>query len=220
MRVYFVRHGESASNAAREALSSIDPHAGDRLTDLGWEQARKLGQRLDGEGLTHIVTSTMRRARETGRGINETLGLPLETHPDIHEVRQPDEFYRVLGPARTKVSAAVRMAEHDDDPAYAFGNAESFNDVLARVRSIKRYLERTKPDQRMLVVRHGNFLRFFLGDSLYRDEFRPRHFLQLWNLKAANTGITIFDYEPVRQTGDGYDVGGWRLVTWMDQHHL
>ena len=35
----------------------------------------------------------MRRAQETAQGIAEVLGLPIETDPDLHELRQSDAFY-------------------------------------------------------------------------------------------------------------------------------
>ena len=48
-----------------------------------------------------IVASTMRRAQETAQGINEVLGLPIETDPDLHELAQSDAFYGAGGNSAT-----------------------------------------------------------------------------------------------------------------------
>ena len=44
-----------------------------------------------------IVASTMRRAQQTAQGINEVLGLEIETDPDLHELKQSDAFYASRG---------------------------------------------------------------------------------------------------------------------------
>ena len=74
MKLHLVRHGESLANEADKAKRPR-PDDWDALSEHGWEQARGLGRRLEGEGIELIVASTMRRAQETAQGINERLGL-------------------------------------------------------------------------------------------------------------------------------------------------
>src|SRR5215210_3038375 len=88
LRLHFVRHGESLANEADKA---------GRVRPADWDQARGLGRRLAGERIEVIVASTMRRAQETAQGINEVLGLEIETDPDLHELRQSDAFYSARG---------------------------------------------------------------------------------------------------------------------------
>ena len=99
LRLHFVRHGESLANEADKA-GRERPADWDGLSGRGWEQARGLGRRLEGHGIELIVASTMRRAQETARGINEVLGLPVETDPDLHELKQSDAFYGSRGDFR------------------------------------------------------------------------------------------------------------------------
>ena len=76
-RALFLRHGESAHNAHRGA----DPLAeedGDRLTELGRRQAETAGEALRGRGITHLLSSHMRRARETAEVVGAATGLELE----------------------------------------------------------------------------------------------------------------------------------------------
>jgi probable phosphoglycerate mutase len=213
--VYFVRHGESVANLSdRDGVPR--PGDADRLSDFGWEQARGLGRRLQGEGLELIVASPMRRAQETAQGIAEVLDLPIETDEDLFEVRQSDAFYAAspdygdTGTLKWMPTAPVDHAEP---------GAESFADVVARVKRVMDRLARQAAERRVVAVSHHNFLHFFLGVTLFGDEFTPAMLLGLFQAGHANTGITIFEKVASRPF-DGLDLPGWVLTTWNDRAHL
>src|SRR3712207_6626470 len=121
-----VRHGESLANAADRARRPR-PADWDALSDRGWEQARGLGRRLEGHGIEVIVASTMRRAQETARGISDVLGLPVETDPDLHELRQSDAFYASRGDFGD--TATLNWMPHAPRD-FAEPGAESFDAML------------------------------------------------------------------------------------------
>jgi probable phosphoglycerate mutase len=213
LRVHFVRHGESLANAA-DRSGEPRPEDWDRLSDLGWEQARGLGRRLQGHDLELIVASTMTRAQETAQGIADVLELPIETDPDLHEYRQSDAFYATMPP----VAELGMLAWMPDGPRdHAEVGAESFDEVVARVHRARARLEE-RAGQRLVVVSHFNFMHFFLGVVLFGDAFGPEHLLPLHQAGHANTGITIF--EKRSRMLDGFDLSGWGLTTWNDQAHL
>jgi probable phosphoglycerate mutase len=128
--LYFVRHGESVANLS-DRNGSKRPDDADRLSELGWEQARGLGRRLQGEGLELIVASPMTRAQETAQGIAEVLRLPVETDEDLFEVRQSDAFYAAS--PHYGDTATLRWMP-TAEPSYAEPGAESFDEIVARVR--------------------------------------------------------------------------------------
>jgi probable phosphoglycerate mutase len=213
LTVHFVRHGESVGNAS-DRDGERRPDDWDRLSELGWEQARGLGRRLQGHDLELIVASTMTRAQETAQGIAEVLDLPIETDPDLHEYRQSDAFYATMPPvAELGMLSWMPHAPRD----HAEPGAESFDDAVARVRRAQEKLEE-RAGQRMVVVSHFNFLHFFLGVVLLGDAFGPEHLLPLHRAGHANTGITIFERRA--RMLDGFDLSGWSLTTWNDQAHL
>jgi broad specificity phosphatase PhoE len=142
-----VRHGESVANVfdRKRAVPEGDV---DRLSERGWEQARGLGRRLEGEGIEAIVASPMRRAEETAEGINEVLALPLSTDDELFEVRQSDAFYDNLPDAAEHATLAwMPTAPPDEAPA----GAESFAEILGRVRRARVRLEAAGAE-RLLVV--------------------------------------------------------------------
>jgi broad specificity phosphatase PhoE len=214
LTLYFTRHGESVANAADRARERRPPDA-DRLSERGWEQARGVGRRLQGEGLELIVCSDMRRARETAEGIAEVLDLPIEVEPELRELRQSDAFY-ASGPDFGDTATLNWMPQAPRD--HAEPGAESFNAMVARVQLVQDRMEQRAGDQRIVLVTHYGFLHFLLGRVLFRDEFGPEHLIPLWFAGHANTGISVFERRARRM--DGMDFSGWGLMTWNDQGHL
>jgi broad specificity phosphatase PhoE len=187
----------------------------DRLSERGWEQARGLGRRLEGEGIETIVASPMRRAQETAAGINELLDLPLATDDDLFEVRQSDAFYANLPHAAEHATLAwMPTAPREEAPA----GAESFAEILGRVVRVRERLEAAGAE-RILAVSHYGFLHFLLGLTMFGDDFGPEHLLGVYSLGHANTGISIFTRHEHRVL-DGIPFPGWALTTWNDRAHL
>ena len=214
--LYFVRHGESVANLS-DRNGSKRPDDADRLSEHGWEQARGLGRRLEGEGLELIVASPMQRAQETAQGIAEVLGLPIETDEDLYEVRQSDAFYAVLARLRRHRHPAL---DADGRPRPCGAGRR----VLQRHRR-PRAARAGAPggggaaERRVVAVSHHNFLHYFLGVTLFGDDFAPAMMPGLYQAGHANTGITIFE-KVARREMDGVDLPGWVLTTWNDRAHL
>jgi probable phosphoglycerate mutase len=214
MKLHLVRHGESLANEADRA-GRPRPADWDALSERGWEQARGLGRRLEGEGIELIVASTMRRAQETAQGINETLGLEIETDPDLHELKQSDAFYS-SGPDFGDTASLNWMPTSARD--FATDGAESFDEMCARVLRVRERMEARAGDRSILLVTHYGWMHFLLGLTLFRQDFGPEHLMGLWLAGHANTGITVFEHR--RRVMDGMDFSGWGLTTWNDQAHL
>jgi broad specificity phosphatase PhoE len=213
--LYFVRHGESVANVS-DREGTPRPADADRLSPHGWEQARELGRRLQGEGLELIVTSTMNRARETAQGIAEVLDLPVQEDPDLFEVRQSDAFY-AASPDFGDTGTLTWMPGAPRD--FAEPGAESFDDIVARVHRVQKRLAEIASEKRILAVSHHNFLHFFLGVVFFGDDFTPAMVPGLYQAGHANTGITIFE-QVSQRVMDGVNMPGWVLTTWNDRAHL
>jgi broad specificity phosphatase PhoE len=214
--IYFTRHGESLANVAdRELL--VGQGDTDQLSERGFQQARSVGERLRGEGLERILASPYTRAEQTAQAIADVLGgLPVETDDDLHEVRQSDA-YRAAAPdyAGTGYIRWMTGAE----PSYAEPGAESFAGIVARVDRVQARLASRTGAERLLCVSHWGFLHFFLGRTLFREEFAPAHLPALFRVHHANTGISVFDWRSGYLL-DGEVFDGWALKTWNDQAHL
>jgi probable phosphoglycerate mutase len=215
MRLIFVRHGQSASNAAVGAVD-LPGDSGDRLTELGRRQAREAAIALRDCGADRILASGMRRAQETAAPIAAELGLQVETDEGIHELRQRDDYGTLLPEQQKRWRWSEWMTDHADDPDYALEGAESFNVVRGRVRAFKSRLEQGDPDEVVLAVSHGIFQRFFLFDSILGDGFGPDMARRLWQIRTVNCGVSVFQLDPVRDPLDP-PVEGWLCLSWMSR---
>ena len=72
MKIFFARHGESQANLLHMISNRDLPH---RLTSKGHEQAHSLADSLTNSRITHIFTSPIPRAMETGSIVASRLGL-------------------------------------------------------------------------------------------------------------------------------------------------
>jgi 2,3-bisphosphoglycerate-dependent phosphoglycerate mutase len=145
------RHGESELSAA--GLVSGDPAEPRGLTEIGREQARRLGERLAGEPIDLCVTSEFVRVRQTADLALAGREVPRLVVPELNDVRfgefegQPFDVYRAWARER--------------DPTEATPGGESRAEVAARyVRGFRRVLER--PERTILLVAHGLPLRYTL----------------------------------------------------------
>jgi broad specificity phosphatase PhoE len=84
--IYFVRHGQASLGAKNY----------DKLSDLGWQQARWLGEHYRRRGLSfdRIIVGDMRRHKETLQGISE--GMELDLEPMIDPRLNEFKFFPVL----------------------------------------------------------------------------------------------------------------------------
>jgi 2,3-bisphosphoglycerate-dependent phosphoglycerate mutase len=93
MQLYFIRHGQSSNNALWSTTGCSANRVEDpELTEAGVKQAELAAAFLVGSSdasggvsLTHLYTSLMVRAVQTGVIISKRVGVPLTAWQDLHE---------------------------------------------------------------------------------------------------------------------------------------
>jgi probable phosphoglycerate mutase len=150
-RLYLIRHAD-VENPNKVLYGHLD---GFQLSALGRAQAAALGDRLQSEDLSRIVSSPLDRAVETAGLINERLARPavLESDPELREA----EFSRYLQglpywqvPLRRPLWF-VHKARRGLVPG-----DESIDKLGGRVLSVVRRLAREHPGETMAVVSHAD----------------------------------------------------------------
>lgn len=178
-RALFLRHGESAHNA-HTGTEQLAEDEGDRLTGRGREQARAAAAALAKEDVGELLSSPLRRARETAEIVGEALRLQPRQLPYAGELHA----------------------------------GESFDELLARVRTLRAELEAGALGKRPLIVSHGIFTRFFLLDSVLGAHFTAPMAGSIWRLGSHNCGLSVFARDEARDPS-GAEVPGWSCLTWM-----
>jgi broad specificity phosphatase PhoE len=214
MQVHFVRHGESVSNAAPGGMA-LPTIKGDRLTDLGREQAATVARYLGEVEATRVLTSPLRRARETADILGGRLGLPVEELDELQELRESDGYEELSLEDQRLRRWSVWMAAHGDDPDYSYRGGETFNEISTRVRRAQERLL-TLGDENVIAVSHGIFLRFFLMRTLLADGFGPSQVQRLWQLESINCGICSFEHRG-RELAANYELDPWTCLSWMER---
>jgi broad specificity phosphatase PhoE len=98
-RALLLRHGESVHNAARSG-EPVPHSGGDRLTGKGVEQAHVAGGALREHGITRLLSSPLRRARETAQAVGEALGLDPEEIDYTGELTAGETFEQAVARVR------------------------------------------------------------------------------------------------------------------------
>jgi len=209
---HFIRHGESASNA--EPGRDLPDAHGDRLTERGHAQAAEAARHLGGLRIDRLWSSPLRRAQETAAPIAAALGLEVEIHENLRELREADGHGELDGEQQRLRRWSNWMAAHPDDPDHAPPGAESFNAMLARVESIKAALL-AHPDERILAVSHGILLRFLFVHSFLERDFGPAQVPRMWQLRTVNCGLSAFQHRPLGDELAYPSPGEWLCLTWM-----
>lgn len=177
MRLYLIRHGETAYNAIQR-MQGWDEIP---LNDNGIAQAARLGQRLTEYPIEHIYSSDLRRTVMTSAVIAGYTGLPI-TYESLFRERNPGDL--------TGQDYTTCMEFFTDD-TFQPPNGECVKTFADRVRESFDWLvkEEGDTDRHVAVVTHGmvctGFVSICLGFDPLEDE----------NFHWPNTALTIADYK-------------------------
>jgi broad specificity phosphatase PhoE len=162
-QVYWIRHGQSTSNAGGAAP---DLPGKVRITDLGEMQAESVRDYFIAHNIEPdlIITSSYRRTKQTAAPTIRHFGLKGDA---VQEWPLTDEFHYLSPKASadlTQVQRKGKVTAYWDkaDPDYVDGGkgsgAESFNEFIGRARETKKRLEAMPDDEIVVVFGHGQFI--------------------------------------------------------------
>src|SRR5262249_20467875 len=148
--LWLIRHAESSWNALRRWQ--------------GWSGPRASARELAGAGLDAIVTSDLRRARETAAIVATALRVELTVDTRLRE-RDIGSWAGLTTPeiAGRWPDALARL--RDRDPELRPGGGESARDVQARVRAFLDDLAARPSPGRVALVTHGGVIRALGGTA-------------------------------------------------------
>jgi broad specificity phosphatase PhoE len=144
-RALFVRHGESVFSA--KALVNGDPGVACGLTDLGRQQARQLGERLEGEPIGLCVVTDFPRTHETADLVLGEREVPRLIVPELN-----DPFYGEFE-GRSLADYRAWAATHGPEDAPPGGGETRLAIASRYVEGFRILLKR--PELSLLVVCHS-----------------------------------------------------------------
>ena len=156
--VVLLRHGVTVHTTDRRFSGPGGDDPG--LTDEGWEQARRAAAAIAADGgYAAIVSSPLRRTRETASAVADALGLPVEIEESFREA--------MFGEWDGYTVDEVRERWPDDFEAWttSFFDAappggEALSAVRERVEKALLALVEAHPGEKVVVVSHVNPIKF------------------------------------------------------------
>ena len=182
--IYFVRHGESEANAFLRdgGVWSFDKHNDSPLTERGRGQARDTAEKLKNKNIDIVVTSGMKRAKETADIING----------GYHDA--PVVEYDGLNERWDKRDGARETHEDEWQKAFEFGydaeeGIERLEDFRDRVVGAMEQIREKYGDDDILIVAHegmSHVLRRYFGGGLWEGNIRME--------RMGNGEVVEFDF--------------------------
>jgi broad specificity phosphatase PhoE len=188
MRLFvFVRHAESAANAA-QVLNS-DPYHRTALTSRGRAQARKLGAQIANLEIDLAFCTRFMRTRQTVELALRDRDIPLLVEPGLDEVR--------AGVFDGAPIRAYWTRKEQHAPSERFPHGESLDEAVRRhVDSLHRLLARTEAVT--LIVAHELALRDIVTAAADASPRKPESGI-------ASAVPYLFDERAVRRAAECLD---------------
>ena len=183
MDLLLIRHAEPVRIGPGSGSTPADP----QLTDRGRAQADRLAGWLALDSLDAVVSSPLRRARETAEPVGRAVGLDVEVVDELMEYDAQSDFYIPVEELReTRDHHWTAMIEGRWDEV----GGEPPDKFRARiVPCVDAIIERF-PGGRVAAVCHGGVINVYLAALLGLDRhlwFHPEY-TSISRIAAARTG--------------------------------
>ncbi len=213
MEVYFIRHGQTEGNRLHRHQFPETP-----LNELGHRQAAVVSDLVPAFGPTHLVTSTLTRARQTTAAIARTTKLEPVEHGALIEIQRPPHIQGLHYAHPKSIWYLVRWLLTGWSNFVTNGRGESYGSLISRIEESKRYLETFPPDAKILVVSHSVFINFFVA-HICND--RPISFFSAFLrfakiINLDNSSVTHVRFRPDAAPG----TCAWEVVSFDNDAHV
>lgn len=218
--LYLVRHAEADCNV-RDVMGG--PRGDRGLTELGVRQAERLRDRLaSGEIQADVLlTSSLRRARETAEIVAPALGLA----PVVDDALQEQNPGEADGLTLAEIRRRWGLPDFREQPFTPLApGAETWGQFMLRVATALERIARERQDRTTLLICHGgvidgSFVHFFRLPSQVAPPvafFTHNTALTHWLLHRGPGGAARWRLERYNDVTHLRDLGAARAIPWED----
>lgn len=177
MKFILVRHTTTDWNLKK----CIQGHTDRELVAQGKAEAQKLAELLAALGATLIVSSNLKRARQTAEIISEYLNIPLELDRRLRECK----FGKMEGMTLSEVDArfgseVVESFKNLREYNYSNLGGENRDEVFTRhiesLNEIKAKHETQEPQEPVIIIGHGRGLNTLLTGLNEKADFKVNEY--------------------------------------------
>lgn len=181
MRLKLIRHGESVANQQRIWQGQMEFP----LSDIGREQADKVGKWLAHDRIDALYSSDLSRAFETA--------VEIGKHHNMEPVSQQELREMYLGQFQGLTHAEVEEKHpgfaHSDWLISGIGGVEVLGEIQGRAMKLIDHLWQRHAGEEVICVSHGGFISLTLMAILHIEWPKRRVFA------IGNTSITTLEFQ-------------------------
>lgn len=211
--IYFVRHGQSIDNV-EPVFQGVDSP----LSPEGEKQAGQIANRLSHLEFEALVASPVKRAKQTAEAIAKATGKNIHFSDLFVERIKPSS----VGEGKPWKDKEAQRIWREWDETYLSANSnvkfedgENYVEIIKRADDALKYLL-DRPEQTIVVVTHGYFLRTLLSRAVFEEHLTPVIMRQFQDhARSENTGITVLKYIDAFEQAPA-----WRLWIYNDHAHF
>jgi broad specificity phosphatase PhoE len=180
LRLYLVRHAESAWNSVGRIQGQLDPP----LSERGFEQARRLAERLHHTQFDAFYCSDLQRAFQTASCVAEALGRQPSPLPGLREIYLG--AWEGLDRTQVELGYPDLWRRWREWPTWDLvPGGEGARAFERRVKEALAGLVGRHPTGEILVITHGGVIQVALAEVLGGSSDGPFPF------RVDNTSLTV-----------------------------
>ena len=176
--IILIRHGETEWNSQKR----MQGHSNSDLSLVGQAQIQALGQWMKNVPFDHIYSSDSLRAKQTAEAITQFSGHELKIDLRLREKNLGVFEGLTSEEARERHPEVFRLFKTAGSK-YVIDEGESTQQLQDRALEIVDEIRIKHPEERVLLVTHGGFIRVVMKHSLGLSLETPTRFL------IRNTGV-------------------------------
>lgn len=176
--IILIRHGETEWNSQQR----MQGHSNSDLSSVGQAQIQALGQWMKNVPFYHIYSSDSLRAKQTAEAITQFSGHELKIDLRLREKNLGVFEGLTSEEARERHPEVFRLFKTAGSK-YVIDEGESTQQLQDRALEIVEEIRIKHPEERVLLVTHGGFIRVVMKHSLGLSLETPTRFL------IRNTGV-------------------------------
>ena len=182
--IILIRHGETEWNSQKR----MQGHSNSDLSSVGQAQIQALGQWMKNVPFDLIYSSDSLRAKQTAEAITQFSGHELQFDQRLREKNLGVFEGFTSEEARERHPEVFRLFKTAGSK-YVIDEGESTQQLQDRALEIVNEIRIKHPEERVLLVTHGGFIRVVMKHSLGLSLETPTRFL------IRNTGVFRLEWE-------------------------
>jgi len=214
MRVYFIRHGETLYNR-RHIHQPFDVS----LSEKGREQALRTAILFERQSVDKLLSSDLRRARETAGIISEKLGKAVEETGLLREIRRPSSLQGKSHFHPNSFSYVIQSIWNRNKDLWHFEDGESLPEIHVRARLVREMLEAMSDQyEDVVIISHSVFLEILITFICQEGDIDMFDYFPIFSplSKLKNASVTTLEYAGKTKKG----VCPWQILSYNDVSHL